>query len=282
MVGLATLAGGFALQSNSAGTRFSPENVATALVVIAAAYLLARAVSFLLAQTADRLTDQRFRVTVLIPVAKFLIYGGAAYVVLRVLFRTNQTQLIAFAGFMGAALGLGLKDLVADVVGGFVVVLEQPFQVGDKVSLDGHYGEIVDIGIRSTTLVTPTDTLVVVPNFALFNQSIANANTSAAEMLVEIEFYVDPDSDVSRARELIEEALVTSPYVQVSEALPVSVVIEDSLYYRTLGGRAYVNDLRNEAAFRTDVTERVLTAFDEACIQSPKVAAGGGEPGVAD
>ena len=180
---------------------------------------------------------------------------------------------VAFAGLLGAALGLGLKDLLADVVGGLVVVLEQPFQVGDKVQMGEHYGEVVDIGVRSTTLVTPTDTLVVVPNFTLFNDSVANANTSDAEMLVVVEFYVDPDADVERATDIVEDALVTSPYVFVSDATPASVVVEDDLYYRTIRGKAYVNDLRSEVRFKTDVTERVLDAFDDAGIESPKVSA---------
>jgi small-conductance mechanosensitive channel len=262
------------LQSQPAGTQFTVENVVNAILVLGAAYVVATVVSLVLSEAADRLVQHRFRVTLLIPVVKFLVYGSAVYLVLAFLFELTQTQLVAFAGLMGAALGLGLKDLLADVVGGIVVVLEQPFQVGDKVTLGDHYGEIVDIGIRSTTLVTPTDTLVVVPNFLVFDGAVANANTGDAEMLVVVEFYVDPDADVDRAVEVVEDALVTSPYVHVSEVAPVRVDVEDDLYYRTLRGKAYVNDLRNEKPFQTDVSQRVLEAFDEAGIESPKVPAG--------
>jgi small-conductance mechanosensitive channel len=135
-----------------------------------------------------------------------------------------------------------------------------------------YYGEVVDIGVRSTTLVTPNDTLVVVPNFTLFNDSVANANTSDAEMLVTVDFFVDPDSDVARATDIVEDALITSPYVFVADDAPATVVVEDDLYYRTITGKAYVNDLRSEMDFKTDVTERVLDAFDEAGIESPKAS----------
>ena len=259
--------------SEAAGTEFTPQNVLTAVVVLVVAYVLAGTLSLVLSKLADRLATRRFRVMFLIPIVKFFVYGGALYLVLSVLFELTQTQIVAFAGLLGAALGLGLKDLLADIVGGLVVVLEQPFQVGDKVQMGEHYGEVVDIGVRSTTLVTPTDTLVVVPNFTLFNDSVANANTSDAEMLVVVEFYVDPDADVERATDIVEDALVTSPYVFVSDATPASVVVEDDLYYRTLRGKAYVNDLRSEVKFKTDVSERVLGAFDDAGIESPKVSA---------
>ena len=253
-------------------TQFTPENVLTAAVILVVAYLLASTLSLVLSRLADRLAHQRFRVMFLIPIVKFFVYGGALYVVLRLLFNLTQTQLVAFAGLLGAALGLGLKDLLADIVGGLVVVLEQPFQVGDKVQMGEYYGEVVDIGVRSTTLVTPNDTLVVVPNFTLFNDSVANANTSDAEMLVTVDFFVDPDSDVARATDIVEDALITSPYVFVADDAPATVVVEDDLYYRTITGKAYVNDLRSEMDFKTDVTERVLDAFDEAGIESPKAS----------
>lgn len=257
----------------------SPERLVTAALVLVGAYLVARAASGLLTLAADRFATHRFRVTLLIPLVKFLVYGGAVYVVVRILFELSTTQLVAFSGLLGAALGLGLKDFLADIVGGLVVVVEQPYQVGDKVTLGDHYGEVVDIGLRSTKLLTPNDTLVVVPNFVFFNESIANANTSAAEMLVVVEFFVDPDADISVAVDVVEDALVTSPYVYVTDDHPATVVVEDDLYYRTVKGKAYVNDLRNEVPFKTDVTERVLAAFDREGIKSPKVPAGVDEPG---
>ncbi len=245
-----------------------------AVVVLVVAYVVARVVSTLLSAIADRVSTARFRVTLLIPVLKFGIYGASLWIIVRLLFEFSTTQLVAFSGLLGAALGLGLKDLLADVVGGLVLVAEQPYRIGDKVAIGDHYGEVVSIGIRSTRLVTPDDTLVSVPNYVFFDDSIANANAGAAEMLVTVEFFVDPAADVREARQIVEDALITSQYVYVSDAHPTTVHVEDDLYYRTLQGKAYVNDLRNEMAFKHDVTERVLDAFAAADIRSPKVPAG--------
>lgn len=244
-------------------------DVVNALLLLGGAYLLATAVEVALTHVADRVARHRFRVALFIPVVKFLIYGTAVYVVFGFLFGFSGTQLVAFAGFLGAALGLGLKDLLADVVGGIVLVLEQPFQVGDKVSLGEHYGEIERIGVRSTTLRTPRDDLVVVPNFTLFNEAVVNSTTGDARMLVVVEFYVDADADVDRATDIVADALVTSPYVHVSEATPSEVTVEDDLHYRTIRGRAYVSDLRDEVPFTSDVTERVARAFADEGIASP-------------
>jgi small-conductance mechanosensitive channel len=254
-----------------------PATVLSAVVVLVVAYALARTLSVGLSAVADRVANHRFRVTVLIPLLKFAVYGTALYLVVTALFDLTTTQLVAFSGLLGAAIGLGLKDLLADLVGGLILVIEQPYQVGDKVDIDNHYGEITDIGLRSTTLVTPNDTAVVVPNFSVLNDAVANANTSDAEMLVVVEFYIDVDANTGRARDIVEDALASSPYVLVSQEHPYTVRVADNQYYRTLTGKAYVNDLRNEQAFKSDVTERVLEAFAAEGIESPKVPAGGSQ-----
>jgi small-conductance mechanosensitive channel len=263
---------GAVLASTQTGQTLSGIEVSTvleAIAVLVVAYVVARVVSTLLSALAARLITNRFRVTLLIPVLKFVIYGTGLWVVTTLLFELSTTQLVAFSGLLGAALGLGLKDLMADIFGGLVLVVEQPYRIGDKVSIGDHYGEVVDIGIRSTKLETPDDTLVTVPNYLFFDTSIANANAGAAEMLVSIEFYVDTEADVRIVRQIVEDALITSQYVYVSDDHPVDVVVEDDLYYRTIRGRGYVNDLRNELTFRTDVTERVLDEFAARGIESP-------------
>lgn len=258
------------LQASEAVRTLDPRVFLEAIAILVVAYVAAKLVSTLLSAFADRLITHRFRVTLLIPVAKIVIYGVAIYVVTSLLFELSTTQLIAFSGLLGAALGLGLQDLMADIFGGLVLVAEQPYRIGDKVSIGEHYGEVVDIGIRSTKLVTPNDTLVTVPNYLFFDTAIANANAGNAEMLVVVEFFIDTKADVQTASRIVEDALATSQYVFVSDDLPIDVVIEDNLNYRVIRGKAYVNDLRNELTFKTDVTRRVLDEFASRGIESPE------------
>lgn len=261
------------------GDKLDPATILAAVGVLLVAYVLSRVTSVVLNALANRLVTRRFRITLVIPLAKFCIYGVAAYVVTSMLFELTTTQLVAFSGLLGAALGLGLKDLLADVFGGVVLVAEQPYQIGDKISIGDYYGEVVSIGVRSTKLVTPNDTLVTVPNYLCFDESIANANAGNAEMLVVVEFYVDPSADTRTGRRIVEDALLTSKYVYVTDDLPVQVFVEDDLHYRTIYGKAYVNDLRNEIPFKDDVNDRVLTEFARRGIESPAIPATGGELG---
>lgn len=240
-----------------------------AAVVLTLAYLVARGVTVVLSALAERASRRRITVAMFIPVAKFLIYGTAVYLVVGPLFRLSPTQLLAVSGLLGAALGFGLKDLFAGVIGGLVIILERPYQVGDKVTIRDHYGEVADVGLRATTLTTPDDTAVRIPNAMLFTESVANANAGRPEMMVVVEVAVAPEADVARARAVVRDALVTSRYAFVDDNHPVAVFVEDETYYRTVRGKAYVADLREEFAFASDVTERAFAAFEAEGIETP-------------
>lgn len=244
--------------------------LAGAAATVLVAYVLARIAVAVLETVSERFTAYRISIRMLAPVLRFVVYAGALYYILGPLFQLSSTQLLAASGLLGAALGLGLQDLFANVVGGVVLLVSRPYQVGDKVTYGEHYGEVIDIGLRSTAVRTPDDSVVSIPNYASVTDVVVNANTGSPEMLVVVEFHVVRDADVQRAMAIVEDALVTSPYVYVDDDHPFTVLVEDEQLHRTVRGKAYVNDLRNEFPFESDVTERALAAFDAAGIERPR------------
>ena len=246
------------------------EMLAGIVGVLVAAYLASRVVGYALIAVAERSPRRRISIKMLVPIARFLIYGIAAFLVLGPLLRLSTAQLLAASGLLGAALGFGLKDLFAGMIGGLVLITERPYQVGDKVTIDGDYGEVTDIGLRATTLMTPDDSAVRVPNATLFTANVSNANDGRPEMMVVVELAVTAGADVGRASEIVEEAMVTSKYVYVDDDRPFAVLVEDESYYRTIRGKAYVADLRDEFAFASDVTERSMAAFASEGIEMPE------------
>lgn len=251
--------------------RFDLPVLLNSVAVLLAAYLVARLGTAAISAIAERVPRRRIAIKMFVPVTKFLVYGVAVYLVAGPLLRLSTAQVLAVSGLLGAALGFGLKDLFAGVIGGLVIIAEKPYRVGDKVSIGDRYGEVTGIGLRAMTLTTPNDTSVRVPNATLFDSNVANANAGDPEMLVAVELAVARGADVERATDIVEEALVTSKYVFVDDDHPVAVVVEDDAYYRTVTGKAYVADLRDEFAFSSDVTERALAAFDEEGIETPNV-----------
>jgi len=236
------------------------------------AYIVARVAAVVLRKGSEVTVEHRILIKSFIPVIRFAVYVVAVVVVIGPLFELTTSQLLAFSGVLGAVLGLGIQDLFANVVGGFVVVFERPYRPGDKVQIGEHYGEVTDVGIRSTTLVTIDDDEVLVPNYKFFTEAVANANAGDTELMVVPEVYLAHGADIERGREILRDVMRSSRYVYVSEDHPLVVRVDQGPAYVTLRGRAYVNDVRREFAFESDVTRRTLAALDEEGIERPDLA----------
>lgn len=249
-------------------------NIALVLVVTT---VFIRIATFILIRFSEQAGKYRITVKMLIPLLKFTTYFLAIYYIMASILKLSATQLIVFGGFLGAAIGFGLKDLFADTVGGIVITLEKTYQVGDKIIMGEHYGEVTDIGIRSTKLITPDDNLVSVPNDLIFVQAVASANAGRPEMMVVIDLFIDPDSDTEMAMKILKEVVITSKYVFISKKRPFSILLEDLPFYQLLRAKAYVYDLRYEFQFKSEVTRRALNEFGKEGINAPKIVFSGNQ-----
>jgi moderate conductance mechanosensitive channel len=220
----------------------------------------------------NKIGVNRITIKMLLPLLKFSIYFIAIYFIFASILKVESQQLILFSGLLGVVLGFGVKDLFADVVGGIIIVLDRPYQVGDKVDIGGFYGEVKDIGLRDTRLFTPDDTSVSIPNSSVFQKPISNVNAGSLEMMVVIDLFIDPESDISLAMQILKEALVTSKYVHISEKHKFVVLSKDFPFYKRIRAKAYTNDFRHEFLFETDVTRRSWDALMKAGIKPPKIS----------
>lgn len=203
----------------------------------------------------------RFLVLLIEPAIRILAWFGALLFAFQEL-APDRDALLAALGSVAIAIGLGAQDLIKNLVGGLVVVTDRPYQIGDRVRLGNSYGEIVSIGLRSTKLMTPDDTLVTVPNSEVFNSPAANANAGVPECMVVAEVYLPTDADVDVAMQVAHEAILGSPYTRNSKRTQVTVTdgfVEEP--YVTVKLRAYVYDHRYEPEMLADITRRCKAEF---------------------
>jgi small-conductance mechanosensitive channel len=272
LTGTLDLTGGTAAFSSLANL-LDPRVLIEIMLILLGAYVLVSILTFLYKNIAEQLGHRRIAVTVLIPLTKIIIYISAILIIFTLFVSPTITELVAFFGLFGAALGIGLKDLFADIVGGIVITFEKPFQIGDKLTAGGYYGEVIDIGLRSTRLVTPDDNTVSVPNYRILADSVASANTGRTAMMVVIDLFIDTENDVEAAMRILKDAVVTSKYIYISKGFPYTVLLDDYPYYLRLRAKAYVNDLRYEFEFKSEVTRRAWVAFAREGIVPPRVPA---------
>ena len=200
----------------------------------------------------------------------FYILGttGLIYAALR----PPKELLLALGGSAAVAIGFALKDLVSSIVAGLILLFDRPFQVGDRVAYGDIYGEIVSIGLRAVRLTTLDDNLVTIPNSKFITDAVSSGNAGALDMMIVVDFRLDPNSNLRKARELLTEVVCTSRFVYLRK--PVSIVMNEKgsedFFWIEMKVKAYVLDVRYEKAFQTDIILRGTEVLQEQGIQRPE------------
>lgn len=240
-------------------------NILSAVIIIGVAFVLNR----LLCATLDKLGEGQAKRRLLFKkiqsFTRLFIVTVAAYLVISTFldFEEDRAALLGLGGTLALAVGFALKDTASSVMAGIMILVDQPFQVGDRVSFGSHYGEVKEIGLRSVRIVTLDDNLVSIPNNKFLTDAVASANAGELHMMLDMDFYIDVDADFSLAKQLVYEACITSRYVFLKR--PVVVLLSDLVLPMGLATRirckAYVIDARYEKAFLSDVVEQAKKSF---------------------
>jgi small-conductance mechanosensitive channel len=243
----------------------------TAAVVIAVAYFLARVATSTLHRLGERITERRLLFSQVAAFVRFGIYFVGIFLAVISAVELRRETVLALSGTGGVAIGFAFKDLVASVLAGLTILIDQPFQVGDRIKVGDTYGDVVAIGLRSVRIVTLDDNLVTIPNNKFMNDSVASGNAGELNMLVQMDFYVGLDSDVERAARIVEEIMTTSRYCYLDKPWVVLVnqVMLGDHFAARVRGKGYVIDTKYEKAFESDVTRGVMSAFKAAGIKPP-------------
>ena len=195
------------------------------------------------------------------PVIRVVLWFGAVLLSLEIVTEGGDAFFAGLAS-LGLAFGLGAQDLVKNIIGGLVILSDRPFQLGDRVKIGEAYGEIDYIGLRSTRLTTPDDTRVTIPNAAVVNSHVFNANSGVPDCQVVTDLFLPITTDPHAALQVGYEAAHTSPFLLSKK--PVVVLVSDvwdqSPYLR-LRIKAYVYDHRFEPRMQSDVTARAKAEF---------------------
>lgn len=248
--------------------------VITSLFVVVGAWAVLRLLSRFVSAFSSEFSSRRLTLQKVNTLGQFVIYVATTIVVLLLSFRFDETTLAVIGGTIAVAVGFAMKDLVASFIAGVIVMMDRPFQVGDRVSFGGEYGDITAIGLRSVRMQTLDDNTITIPNSKFLSEITSSGNYGALDMQVVMDFYIAPDQDIDRAREIVYEAALSSRYVFLAK--PVTVLLNQWVSYYLVGVRlrlkAYVLDTRFEKTFESDVHLRVLRAFRDQGIASPRSA----------
>lgn len=247
------------------------DRVPYALFVLGFGWLLLVLSGRALDDLSERFAEWRLLLLKAKAFTRFFLYALIGVLVGSSVLDVQNEALFALLGTIGLAVGFAFKDLLASLMAGVILLVDEPFQLGDRITFGGHYGEVTSIGLRSVRLQTLDDNTVTIPNSSFLTDPVANANAGNLDCMVVMEFYVSAAEDFEEARRIVAEATATSRYVFLDKPLVTHVrdVFLGERFVTTIKVKAYVFDARYESAFATDVTVRVKRALREAGIRTP-------------
>ena len=183
-------------------------------------------------------------------------------------FGIESSSIAALIASAGVAIGLAVQGSLSNFAGGVLILLLKPFAVGDYiiVTQEGIEGTVKEIPIFYTKLATVDNQTVVVPNSILTSNSLTNV-TARPERQLDLKVGIDYDSDLKKAKKLIEDMLHSDPSVIQDEEVRVFVdSLGDSAV--VIGLRAWVKT-EEYWATRWRLMEQIKLTFDAEGVEIP-------------
>lgn len=178
----------------------------------------------------------------------------------------NTSSFLAVVGAAGLAIGLALKDSLANFSSGVMLILFRPFKVGDAVTVAGETGAVEEITIFNTVMNTPDNQRKIIPNGLITNGPITNI-TANDRRRVDMVFGVSYDDDIKQVREILTSIVNQAPGV-LSEPAPTIAVAELADSSVNFVVRPWVKTA-DYWDVKFSLTEKIKLAFDEAGISIP-------------
>lgn len=178
----------------------------------------------------------------------------------------NTTSFVAVFGAAGLAIGLALKDTLANVGAAVLIIFFRPFKVGDFIEVSGVMGTVKIINLFSTTLTTSDNRSIIIPNGALIAGNIINY-TGNESRRIDMTFEIDYKDDLKLAKSIIMDILVEHKMV-LSDPEPLVAVGALGQNAVELVARPWVK-VDDYWTAKFEITEAVKLAFDEHHITVP-------------
>lgn len=211
-----------------------------------------------------RFPGQRMRVFAWVPVVNFSLYFIGILLSFYIIFHPRYELLIAVMMSGLIAFGFAVKDIVTSIIGGIVLLVDKPFQLGDRITFENYYGEVVQVGLRSTKLLTLDDSVVTIPNHRFLANVVSSSSAGDRRMMVVVDIYVSLDVDLHTIKNILQEESQKSHYVDPKEKAIIvgkEVLGVNGIVSVMLTVKCIIKDARFEQAFQTDLLLDVIKRF---------------------
>ncbi|MBT8099034.1 MAG: mechanosensitive ion channel family protein [Gammaproteobacteria bacterium] len=196
-------------------------NIVAALLLLTATWLAAKIARRVASKLLSGGTNKR---SLTLAIRKLLVLavwvGGLALTAVVLFPSIKPSSLIAGLGLGSVAIGFAFKDIFENFFAGMLILIRQPFQIGDFIEVEGIDGKIEDITIRDTVVRQTDGQPVIIPNSVLFKNPVT-VRTDRDKRRVRIMCGVGYGEDVDKARSVIQDAVDSVETVMSDEGVQV-------------------------------------------------------------
>ncbi len=179
----------------------------------------------------------------------------------------QTTAVLASLGVVGLTIGFAARDTLSNIISGILIFLDRPFTIDDLVEIDGKYGRVEKITLRSTRIVTNDGKMLAVPNTEVMTKTVISY-TNFPHLRIDIAVTVAVTEDLDRVRKMLL-SLVQDNLDYMSAPTPRVEVTQLSDYNVALELRAWLLDERQHLQKRFELREKVFKALTAAGVEMP-------------
>jgi small-conductance mechanosensitive channel len=189
-------------------------------------------------------------------------------------FGINVSALVTAMGIGGLAISLAAQDTLSNMISGIMLLMDQPFRVGDRIEIQGlttglsTWGDVVDIGLRSTRIRTDDNRMVIVPNINISKNQVINYTFPDPNYRMQLEIGVIYGADLQVVRDVITQAVRSVASVRADKPVEVHF-IEFNELKMTLRVHWWVESFINSRGEYDKVNEAIYLALKDAKIEMP-------------
>lgn len=199
---------------------------------------------------------------------KVVLYFIAITVILGY-FKVNLTGFIATAGIASLAIALAAQETIANWISGFAIMVDRPFKVGDRIELpDGQIGDVYQIGLRSTKILSFDNNLIIIPNTEMAKARITNFRYPNPRARIAQTIGVAYGSDLEKVKRVLLEICANHPDV-LKEPAPAVYFIEFGEFSLKLFLACWVADYRDLFRVRDELNMEIKRRFEQEGIEIP-------------
>lgn len=169
--------------------------------------------------------------------------------------------LLTSLGIAGIAVAFALQSTLGNIFGGMSIILDKSVKVGDKIRLDNDtMGTVMDVGLRSTKILTWDGELITIPNGKLADSKILNFMQPEPKVRIVIEFGVEYGSDTSKVRKVVLDTISKIPGV-LKEPAPKVLMLEMADFALKFRALFWVNSFDIKFDTKALATEQIYNAL---------------------